>query len=307
MTIAIRPETVTDYAAIADLHARAFGCRSSEALIVAMHRHRRAFDADLSLVAVRDEHVVGHVLFSTHQLRLCDQDVAAVNLAPIAIDPACQRQGIGGQLIAEGHRVAAVKGHQLSFVLGHTAYYPRFGYRTHAYGAAQTRIVVTAHHAAALQGHSPVDADLPALRALWRLDEAAVDFALDPGPDLLDWLSPNPAVQATVYTLDGQVVGYSRIHAAEPDKPRVFLARTGAHARSMASLIAYNAQASQLSLPIHPAAVAATGFGLLACESWAAGMACELAPSPLPEYLAHVEAGQRKPGRVTWPPAFDLE
>jgi predicted N-acetyltransferase YhbS len=47
----IRPETPHDYAAIAGVNLRAFGERAAEALIVALHRHRAAFDPELSLVA----------------------------------------------------------------------------------------------------------------------------------------------------------------------------------------------------------------------------------------------------------------
>ncbi|HEY8285015.1 MAG TPA: hypothetical protein VIJ28_11575 [Chloroflexota bacterium] len=60
----IRPEAAADYAAIADLHARAFGHRTGEALVVALLRHRGSFDPELSLVAEMDGRVVGHVLFS---------------------------------------------------------------------------------------------------------------------------------------------------------------------------------------------------------------------------------------------------
>jgi predicted N-acetyltransferase YhbS len=47
----IRPEHVTDYATISALHTHAFGNRPAEAIIVALHRQRRAFDPELSLVA----------------------------------------------------------------------------------------------------------------------------------------------------------------------------------------------------------------------------------------------------------------
>src|SRR5215471_15938619 len=100
--VQIRSETIPDYAGIAALHARAFGERPAEALIVALHRQRPAFDPDLSLVAELDGRVVGHALFSPHIVRLLGQDVRAVNLAPIAVDPAHQRSGIGGRLIVAG-------------------------------------------------------------------------------------------------------------------------------------------------------------------------------------------------------------
>jgi hypothetical protein len=147
--------------------------------------------------------------------------------------------------------------------------------------------------------------DIPALHALWQHDEAAVDFALDPGLDLLDWLSPDPAVRAAVYVHDGDIVGYTRIHTAEPAKPRVFLARDGATARSVALLIARDTNAPELDLPIHPAAAAAAGFAEPTCESSAAAMARDLAPSPLDDYFAQVQERRRPPGRPTWPVAFD--
>ncbi len=307
MGLDIRPETIADYAAIADLQWRAFGHRAAEALIVALHRQRSAFDPELSLVAQMDGRIVGHVLFSPHQMRLLDQTVPAVNLAPIAVDPSYQRQGIGGRLIAEGHGIATAKGYAVSFLLGHTDYYPRFGYRIHAYGSAQTAVAVGAPVGELLEQRTPTSKDIPALRTLWRHDEAAVDFALDPGSDLLDWLSPNPAVRATAYVRNGEVVGYTRIHAAGAAKARVFLARDGATACSVACLIARDASTPAIVLPIHPAAVSAAAFARPTCETWPAAMACDLAPSPLDEYFAQVQAGRRPPGRVTWPVAFDLE
>ena len=117
----IRPETVSDYAGIAALHARAFGERPAEAMIVALHRQRPTFDPDLSLVAERDGRILGHALFSPHTVRLLGLDVRAVNLAPIAVDPSAQRQGIGGRLIAAGHTIVRAKGYAFCFLLGHTS------------------------------------------------------------------------------------------------------------------------------------------------------------------------------------------
>jgi putative acetyltransferase len=100
--MAIRPETPHDYSAIAGLHERAFGDRAANAMIVALHRHRAAFDPDLSLVAEEGGQVVGHVLLSPRDIRLLGETVCAVNLAPIAIDPSHQRRGIGGRLLDAG-------------------------------------------------------------------------------------------------------------------------------------------------------------------------------------------------------------
>src|SRR6185436_7890925 len=107
--LTIRSETPADYPAIAAVNVRAFSEQTGEAVLVALLRQRPAFDPELSLVAEQDGRVVGHVLFSPHTVRLLGESVSAVNLAPIAVDPAHQRQGIGQQLIEAGHSVARAK------------------------------------------------------------------------------------------------------------------------------------------------------------------------------------------------------
>ena len=82
----------------------------------------------LSLVAIVDGRVVGHVLFSTVRLKPPGQDVSAALLAPLAVHPECQSQGIGSQLVAAGIEQLSDAGVDLVFVLGHPAYYPRFGF-----------------------------------------------------------------------------------------------------------------------------------------------------------------------------------
>ena len=305
--VRIRPETIRDYPALAALHAHAFGERPAEALIVALHRQRPAFDPGLSLVAELNGRVLGHALFSPQTVRLLGQDVRAVCLAPIAVDPSAQRQGIGGQLIAAGHTIAREKGYALSFLLGHTSYYPRHGYLTRAYGASSLSLPTAGLPAPDLAARAPHEADIAALRALWRQAEADVDFALDPGGELLDWLSPNPAIAATVF-LDGQeLAGYTRVHAAAPAQPRTFLARDAGVARRMAAHLAAQARAGEMTLPLHPASAGAVELGGAECRAWDAAMACPLQPSPFDAYYAEVAAGARAPGRVTWPVLFDLE
>ncbi len=236
--ILIRPERITDYADIASLHARAFGNRTGEPLIVALHRSRRTFDPELSLVAEIDGHLVGHVLFSPHHIRLLGSTVPAVNLAPIAVEPASQGQGIGGQLITEGHAIAASKGYRVSFLLGHPTYYPRFGYQTHAYGTSHLLLPLEEASQESLEVRSPTAEDVPALCGLWQREEQGVDMALVPGYDLLDWLSPHPAIQTSVYLQAGVLVGYTRVHQHEPAHPRCFLAHDAETARAIVSTMA---------------------------------------------------------------------
>ena len=303
----ICPETISDYAAIASLHVRAFGERPTEALIVALQRQSPAFDLELSLVAELDGRVIGHALFFPHTVRLLDHDVRAVNLAPIAVEPAAQRQGIGGQLIAAGHALARDKGYAFSFLLGHTSYYPRHGYLVRAYGASSVSLSAAGLPQPGLVARTPHEADVAALRTLWRQAEAKVDFALDPGGELLDWLSPNPAIGSTVFLDGDELVGYARVHAAELARPRVFLARDASAARRMVAQLAAAAGAAEITLPLHPASAGASELGSAECRAWDAAMACPLRPSPFDQYYAEVLAGLRAPGRLIWPVAFDLE
>lgn len=309
--ILIRPERVTDYAEISSLHARAFDNRTAEPLIVALHRQRHVFDPELSLVAEIDGHLVGHVLFSPHQIRLLDSTVPAVNLAPIAVLPVYQGQGIGGQLITEGHAIAASKGYSVSFLLGHPTYYPRFGYHTHAYGSSHLLLPSEGPSHGPLEVRGPTYEDVPALCELWLREEQGVDMALSPGRDLLDWLSPHPSIQASVYLHSGVLVGYTRVHQNDPTQPRHFLARDAEMARAMVSTMARKLKTqehvTQFTLPLHPLSASAQSLGNAKCSSWEAAMACELGPSPLPDYLARIRAGQRPPGRPIWPVPFDLD
>lgn len=83
-----------------------------------------SYQAALSLVAVMDDHIVGYILFS--QVRIGEHVELA--LAPLAVAPSHQRQGIGQALLKEGHRVARSLGYHLVIVLGSDQYYPKFGY-----------------------------------------------------------------------------------------------------------------------------------------------------------------------------------
>lgn len=307
----IRPETVADYAAIARVHARAFVDDPLVALIVSYHRHRAAFDPELSLVAEVGGQVVGHVLFSPRTFRLLGEDILGLNLSPVGIDPQFQNQGIGGQLIRAGHDMARSKGYTLSVVLGHPTYYPRFGYTTRVYGSASLTISGSAlptpeNSQPPLETRKVTEADISALQALWRREEGDVDFAIQPGEALLDWLSPNPSVAATVYLRDGVIVGYTRIHKMQPLKPRYFLAADDGAARMMVSQLLNGAAA--IELPLHPYSASSRAFtGVVKCEAWDAGMACSLLPNPFDEFHLRLHNSERQPGRPIWPVEFDLE
>jgi putative acetyltransferase len=72
--------------------------------------------------------IVGHVLFSRLPIEQVGGVVEGAALAPVAVRPEWQRQGIGSALIRHGLAVCRERGIAAIVVLGHPEYYPRFGF-----------------------------------------------------------------------------------------------------------------------------------------------------------------------------------
>jgi putative acetyltransferase len=122
MRIDVREERPEDSSAIRDVNRRAFG-RDEEADIVDALRANGA--VSLSLVATVDDLVVGHILYSPVLIGR----LQGVGLAPMAVLPEHQRRGIGSRLVEAGNRQLEIAGCPFVVVLGHAAFYPRFGFR----------------------------------------------------------------------------------------------------------------------------------------------------------------------------------
>lgn len=82
----------------------------------------------VSLVAVEKDEVVGHILFSDLPIETDGKAIIGVSLAPMAVRPDWQRQGIGSALVRKGLEVCEECGVDVVIVLGHPTYYPRFGF-----------------------------------------------------------------------------------------------------------------------------------------------------------------------------------
>lgn len=87
-------------------------------------RKSQSFIPELSLVAVEDGKIVGHILFTRAHVN--GNEVLA--LAPLSVLPEYQNRGIGLSLIRRGHMAARRLGYRYSVVLGHPGYYPKAGY-----------------------------------------------------------------------------------------------------------------------------------------------------------------------------------
>jgi putative acetyltransferase len=121
----IRSEQSADLAAIHRVNELAFG-QPAEANVVDALRHKGK--TVVSLVALEDDKVVGHILFSPVTIEAPDRIVNIVGLAPMAVLPAYQKSGIGSALVKAGLEECQKAGHSAVVVLGHPEYYPRFGF-----------------------------------------------------------------------------------------------------------------------------------------------------------------------------------
>jgi len=127
--IDIRDEQAGDVTAIRDVNRQAFG-QDEEGRIVDALRDNGA--ASLSLVAVDSGGaVVGHIMLSP----LTVGDLVGVGLGPMAVVPSHQRLGVGSQLVTAGIERVRAAGCPFVVVIGHPAFYPRFGFQpAAAYG-----------------------------------------------------------------------------------------------------------------------------------------------------------------------------
>jgi putative acetyltransferase len=132
----IRPERVGDEAAIHAVHVAAFPTDAEARLVDAL---RDAGRLSISLVADANGRIAGHIAFSPVTV---DGAEGGLGLAPVAVLPERQRQGVGGRLIEKGIQRARESGARVLVVLGHPEFYPRFGFQkasmfrlTNEYGA----------------------------------------------------------------------------------------------------------------------------------------------------------------------------
>ncbi len=122
----IRPKQTDDETAIAHVHAAAFDGPQEAAIVAAL---RKIADPYISLVALLDDRVVGHVLFTSVTIRGDSGTSQAFGLAPMAVLPEHQGCGIGSALARAGLAACADISQHVVFVLGAPGFYTRFGFR----------------------------------------------------------------------------------------------------------------------------------------------------------------------------------
>lgn len=169
--VPIRPAQDSDRAALNDVHRAAFGQPLEAELVAAL---LSGGYGRISLVAEAEGQIVGHVLLTELQLDAppllaSSPAVRALALAPLAVSPAHQRQGIGSALVRAALDEAREHGWRLVFVLGDPEYYGRFGFTAeqaapfHCVYACAAFMAIALHADAARSGwleYAPPFADL---------------------------------------------------------------------------------------------------------------------------------------------------
>jgi putative acetyltransferase len=126
--IGIREERQSDIGDVRKLNEKAFSQAygsAPEADLV--DRLRLNVPGILSLVAVKGDQIVGHIMFSTVRIE-GRTIIEGMGLAPMAVLPELQHQGIGSRLVRAGIEILKSRGSPFIIVLGHPEYYPRFGF-----------------------------------------------------------------------------------------------------------------------------------------------------------------------------------
>ncbi len=133
MELIIRQELTDDYHETEEVVRKAFlnepFSDKSEHKLVNRIRRSGAFIPALSIVAEKNQEIVGHVLLSKITIVNDENKVKSLALAPVSVEPGYQKKGIGHMLISYALKKATDLGYHSVIVLGHKDYYPKFGFK----------------------------------------------------------------------------------------------------------------------------------------------------------------------------------
>ena len=124
--VRIRGEEIGDLESIRQVNLAAFGQPNEADLVDAL---RGVADPFISLIAEDDGEIVGHLCLTPVVVERNEAEpIVILGLAPMAVAPSRQNQGIGTQLVNAALEAARNAGFRAVVVLGHPDYYPRFGF-----------------------------------------------------------------------------------------------------------------------------------------------------------------------------------
>jgi putative acetyltransferase len=123
MNVSVRLEQPRDVADVRETNEQAFGAPLEARIVDAL----RGSPDSISFVAILDDQVIGHILFTPVSIEP-PVSVRVAGLAPMSVRPDHQRMGVGGQLVRVGLEECQRRGYSAVVVVGHPEYYPQFGF-----------------------------------------------------------------------------------------------------------------------------------------------------------------------------------
>lgn len=121
----IREEQLSDIEKIYQVNTEAFETKAEADLVNALRNSGCNY---ISLVAEIESKIVGHILFTPVELTENKNNLKIMGLAPMAVVSQFQKNGIGSKLVNAGLEICKSQGYEAVVVLGHPAYYPKFGF-----------------------------------------------------------------------------------------------------------------------------------------------------------------------------------
>lgn len=123
--INVRLERPEDIPHVRIVNKKAFGQHMETDLV---EKLRYACPDVLSLVAEEVGCIVGHIMSTSVMIDYQGAKVEGMGLAPMAVHPSHQRQGIGSKLVRKGLEILENRECPFVIVLDYQEYYPRFGF-----------------------------------------------------------------------------------------------------------------------------------------------------------------------------------
>lgn len=132
MDINVRIEVEKDYAICEQVIDKAFEKEvhsdHREKHLVSSLRKSDAFIPEISLVAEKDNKIVGHIMYTKLLIKDNNKEEISIALAPLSVLPEFQRKGVGSKLVKESLKIAKNLGYKSVIVLGHVDFYHKFGF-----------------------------------------------------------------------------------------------------------------------------------------------------------------------------------
>jgi predicted N-acetyltransferase YhbS len=136
-SMTMRLETPADYAAVERLTFAAFETmelpgrtHTVEHYLAHLMREVPAFVQELDFVGEVDCEVVANIMYTKSKIVRPNGDaIETLTFGPVSVKPELHRQGLGSLVIRHSLNRARELGYGAVVIVGHPAYYPRFGFR----------------------------------------------------------------------------------------------------------------------------------------------------------------------------------